>query len=115
MKFICNTQNYTCKSKVNPHYVYRWENTNQLLWDPSGNYFGVKTGFMPQAGPCLCANFKSDCYDIIAVVLHCKSKEARFTEVPKLIKWAMGKIQKIKNTKLDPELKERLLRNMVHV
>lgn len=48
-----------------------------------------------QAGPCLCVNFKTAEHDIIAVVMHCKSKEARFTEIPKLIKWAVNKVKKI--------------------
>jgi len=70
---------------------------------------------MPQAGPCLCVNYKEDQHDIIAVVLHCKSKEARFSEIPKLVKWAIGKLAKLNNTKMDPELKVKLLRNMAHV
>ena len=112
---MSNTKSICVKSQVNRNYEYKWENTNSLLWDPSGTYFGVKTGITHQAGPCLCVNFKTEQHDIIAVVLNCKSREARFSEIPKLVKWATTKIERIRNTKLDPQLKVRLLRNMAHV
>lgn len=63
-----------------------------MLWNETGFYFGGKTGVTLQAGPCLCVNYKKDEHDLIAVVLHCKSKEVRFTEIPKLIKWATLKV-----------------------
>jgi len=115
LREVCNTKTFTVKSKFSRNFEYKWENTNSLLWDPSQAYFGVKTGITNQAGPCLCVNYKSDQFDIIAVVLHCKTREARFSEIPKLIKWAISKIMKINNIKMDAGLKIRLLRNMAHV
>lgn len=41
---VCNTKNFHVKSKLNRNFDYKWENTNSLLWDPSGAYQGVKTG-----------------------------------------------------------------------
>ena len=32
---VCNTKHYSCKSTINPHFSYKWENTNLLLWDSS--------------------------------------------------------------------------------
>lgn len=86
-----------------------------MLWEKTGNFFGIKTGITPSAGPCLCVNYKDGEFDIIAVVLHCKSREARFIEIPKLINWAINKIIKIRKTPMDPVVKVRLLRNMAHV
>ena len=71
-----------------------------MLWheDTIGNYSGIKTGVTPSAGPCLAVSFRSRCgvYDFIIVVLNCKSREARFIEIPKLVRWAMGRITKVK-------------------
>lgn len=57
---VSSTKSFSVKSQVNKKYEYKWENTNSLLWDPSGSYFGVKTGITHQAGPCLCVNYKTD-------------------------------------------------------
>jgi hypothetical protein len=60
---VVNTKAYECASKVTPGHIYKWENTNRLLWDNSGRFgksafFGVKTGNTPIAGPCLCVNYR---------------------------------------------------------
>ena len=90
-----------------------------MLWhkDGPGVYSGIKTGVTPTAGPCLAVNFKSRCgsFEFIVVVLNCKSREARFVEIPKLINWAMQKIIRVKKAGLKPSIRRRLLRNMVHV
>ena len=117
---IVNTKNYECSSKMNPGHIYKWENTNKLLWDNSGRFgkstfFGVKTGNTPLAGPCLCVNYRDQGFDFIIVVLNCKTPEARFVEIPKLCVWAVNKILRVRRTNLRPGLKKRLLRNMVHV
>ena len=91
-----------------------------MLWqnDPAtGIFSGIKTGVTPTAGPCLAVGFKSRCgiYDFIVVVMNCKTREARFIEIPKLVRWAVNRIQKVKNAKLGAGVKKRLLRNMAHV
>ena len=82
------------------NYTYKWTNTNFMLWneDSMGTYSGIKTGVTPQAGPGLAVCFKSKCgqFDFIIVVLNCKTREARFIEIPKLVRWAMGRILKVK-------------------
>ena len=91
-----------------------------MLWqnDPAtGIFSGIKTGVTPTAGPCLAVGFKSRCgiYDFIVVVMNCKTREARFIEIPKLVRWAVNRISKVKNAKLGAGVKKRLLRNMAHV
>jgi serine-type D-Ala-D-Ala carboxypeptidase (penicillin-binding protein 5/6) len=118
---VVNTKHYQVASRVSQGHVYKWVNTNNMLWDTSGRggqsaYFGVKTGITPTAGPCLCVNFRSPCgFDFIVVVLNCKSREARFVEIPKLCQWAINKILRVRRTNLRPGVKKRLLRNMAHV
>ena len=106
-------------SRVNRNVTYSWTNTNSILWqsDPLGTYSGIKTGVTPTAGPCLAVCFKSSCgqYDFVIVVMNCKSREARFIEIPKLVKWAINRIAKVRQSNLRPGIKRRLLRNMAHV
>ena len=93
LREIVNTKNYAMTSRTNPKFKYEWENTNYMLWhkDGPGTYSGIKTGVTPTAGPCLSVTFKSRCgqFNFIVVVLNCKTREARFVEIPKLINWAM--------------------------
>jgi len=116
---VVNTKDYSVQSRSNLKHRYQWKNTNNLLWhkDDVGTYTGIKTGVTPTAGPCLSVCFKSanGLFDFIVVVLNCSSREARFTEIPKLINWAMAKITKVKKSNLRPGIKRRLLRNMAHV
>jgi D-alanyl-D-alanine carboxypeptidase len=78
--------------------MYKWKNTNEMLWDKSKQFHGVKTGVTPTAGPCLSVQYRSKCstYDFIVVVLNCKSRDARFQEIPKLVEWAKTKIELVK-------------------
>ena len=41
---IINTKKFECRSRINSEHTYRWKNTNEMLWDSSKCYFGVKTG-----------------------------------------------------------------------
>lgn len=113
---VVNTKNFQCPSRTKKH-TYSWENTNFLLWDKSGTFFGVKTGITPAAGPCLSVHYRSKCgtFDFIVVVLNCKTREARFTEVPKLIEWAQNKITRVRKMNYKPSLKRQLLRNLAHL
>lgn len=85
-----DTKKYTVFSNIDRDHTYVWENTNSLLWDDSKCYHGVKTGITPHAGPCLSVHYKSKdaAFDFILVILNAKTKEARYTEVPRLIEWA---------------------------
>ena len=97
---VVNTKHYAVKSRIKPNHTYEWQNTNFLLGqsDPSGTFSGIKTGVTPTAGPCLAVCFKSFClnYDFVIIVMNCKSREARFVEIPKLARWAINRITKVK-------------------
>lgn len=90
-----------------PNHVYKWENTNYMLWDKSKTYHGVKTGITPTAGPCLSVSYRSKCgvFDFIVVILNSKTREARFQEIPKLVEWATQKIKMVKKINYKPSLK----------
>lgn len=103
---VVSTKRFECASRVHNN-IYRWDNTNVLLWDPSKQYHGVKTGITQTAGPCLAVHFRSFCrtYDFIVVILNCKSREARFVEIPKLVEWATQKISRVKQYNYKPSLR----------
>ncbi len=117
LREVCNTKKFTAQSKVCKEHVYSWENTNYMLWDKSKCYYGVKTGITPTAGPCLSVHYKS-CdakFDFILVILNSKTREARFTEIPKLVEWAQQKITRVRSFNYKPSLKKQLLRNLAHL
>ena len=89
---IVKVQTYECKSLNFPEHVYKWENTNALLKE---GFDGIKTGITPTAGPCLAASINKDGVNVCVVVLSCASMESRWYEVPKIISWALKKINKI--------------------
>ena len=41
---VINTKFYECRSRLTPDHSYKWKNTNDMIWDSSKCYFGVKTG-----------------------------------------------------------------------
>jgi D-alanyl-D-alanine carboxypeptidase len=112
---VVNTKKFTCWSRISPDHKYMWKNTNQLLWDSSKQFHGVKTGITPTAGPCLSGHFKSPNSDFIVVVLNCKTKELRFSEIAKLSEWAENKIKLVKKVNYKPSLRKQLLKNLVHL
>jgi D-alanyl-D-alanine carboxypeptidase len=73
---------------------YAWENTHKLLW--SKGVSGIKTGITTSAGPCLATYLNKDGYDLIIVLLCCKSPEARWVETNKLANWSITRLKKIK-------------------
>lgn len=113
---IIDTKVFECHSRCSSH-IYKWENTNYMLWESSRCYHGIKTGITLTAGPCLAVNYKTKCgtFDFIVVVLNCKSRESRFEETPKLVEWACNKINKVKKTNYKPSLRRKLLKNLAHL
>lgn len=95
---VVNTKKFECSSRVVPGHQYKWENSNSMLWESSKQYHGIKTGVTQTAGPSLAVNYRTRCnsFDFIVVILNCKSREARFSEIPKLVDWACIKINKVK-------------------
>lgn len=75
--------------------TYNWENTQKLLWNKGVN--GIKTGVTTSAGPCLVTSLSKDGYDLIIVLLCCKSLEARWIETNKLANWSIARMSKMKS------------------
>lgn len=86
---IVNTKEYTCEIINGDRKKVTWKSTNKLL---GKGVDGVKTGQTPKAGNCLCARFVSNKLPLIITVLACKSKNARWVEVPRLAEWVYSKI-----------------------
>jgi D-alanyl-D-alanine carboxypeptidase len=78
----CKEYFCTVRGERGPRKVL-WVNTNRLL---KKGFYGVKTGFTPAAGPCLCCAFKG----IVIVVLGCKYKHDRWKDAVTLCHWALG-------------------------
>ena len=74
--------------------TYQWENTQKLLWSKGVN--GIKTGITTSAGPCLATSITKDDYDLIVILLCCKSLEARWIETNKLANWSLARMKKLK-------------------
>lgn len=54
---------------------------------------GIKTGITPSAGPCLAASVAMTLsgkeYEFLVILLQSESMEARWTEVRRLVDWAV--------------------------
>ena len=85
---------YSCEGKdaLEEERQFCWTNTNKLL---GKGFNGLKTGVTPAAGPCLSASFERENLHIIVIVLHCKTMDNRWVEVPKLTLWAINRLNKI--------------------
>ena len=119
---VVSTKIFQCKSKVNPNHMYRWENTNKMLWENSPTakpeFNGVKTGITPTAGPCLSCSYDSPNgqFKFLVIILCCKSPEARWKEIPRLCEWAGQKIKRVKQLpNIKPGMKKRILKNLAHI
>lgn len=115
---IVRNQKYTCESRLmkssgnQKGHLYHWQNTNKLL---ENGYTGLKTGITPTAGPCLAASLIKDDFKFIVVVLNSKSMDHRWSEVEKLVSWAIGKINKVRESELKPKMKKQILKKLVHI
>jgi serine-type D-Ala-D-Ala carboxypeptidase (penicillin-binding protein 5/6) len=93
---IVNTPNYECQVYAkNGIRRLRWANTNRMLWR---GFSGVKTGFTPNAGPCLCSCVEDEKFTFVIVLLGAKTLKARWTETFKLWKWAAKSYGKENNS-----------------
>jgi len=70
-------------------------NTNNLIkWYPGAN--GLKTGFTPESMYCLSGTAERDGLSLIAVVMGAKSKQARNSEVAKMLNYGFANFTIIK-------------------
>ena len=56
-------------------------------------YKGVKPGWTPQAGPCISTSYEKGNLHLIIVEINTKTKDLRWVEVPKLVQWALTRLQ----------------------
>ncbi len=77
---IVSQKNATLKS-LNGH-IYKISTTNTLLGKPG--FYGVKTGWTPQAGECLVVLAEKDAHPILISILHSNN---RFGEAQKIFNW----------------------------
>ena len=91
---IVNKVSYECKGKdiYEEERDFSWTNTNKLL---GKGFNGLKTGVTPAAGPCLAASFEKDNLHLIVIVMHTKTMDNRWVEVPKLTLWAINRLNKL--------------------
>jgi D-alanyl-D-alanine carboxypeptidase len=85
---IGNTQQHTA-TVTDYHSRVRqitWVNTNLLL--AQEGFEGLKTGWTPNAGPCLIVLYAHEDVNILITVMNSKSVERRFTEAQRLAYWA---------------------------
>ncbi|CAG9324981.1 unnamed protein product [Blepharisma stoltei] len=83
---IVNTQSYRCVLRnTKGNREIEWNNTNKLL---KLGFSGVKTGFTPNAGPCLCSIAEKRKRKIIIVLLNSATPGSRWSESTNLLKWA---------------------------
>lgn len=76
----------TIRDSVGESHILTWNNTNKLL---SQGFEGVKTGYTTHAGPCLCVCLKYKATRIVVTVLGARDREERWSEVPRLARWAL--------------------------
>lgn len=62
-------------------------NRNRLLWNPSLNADGIKTGYTDSAGYCLAASAEQDGMRLIAIVLGADSDKERAKETASLLRY----------------------------
>lgn len=87
---VVGTYSYSCtiSSKDESRKVV-WINTNRLL---RKGFCGIKTGYTPAAGPCLCSYIDQRNKKLLIVMLNVKSMQSRWAEASKLWKWANAHI-----------------------
>lgn len=56
-----------------------------------------------------------DDFKFIVVVLNSKTMDLRWSEVQKLVQWAILKINRVRESELKPKLKRQMLKKLVHI
>lgn len=87
-KKIVSSLSYSC-GVLNGTFYRRidWMNTNRLL---TQGFSGIKTGFTPAAGPCLCCSISEGNCSVVIVILKSRYRHLRWSEALKLWSWAIS-------------------------
>lgn len=87
---ISTTQAYEFRAEYRDRpRVHRIPNTNRLLYNHSMQVLGGKTGFISEAGYCLCTWIRVGGRDMIAVVLGAPTNATRFADVVRMVQKTM--------------------------
>ena len=78
-------------------------NTNRLVRFYEGTT-GLKTGTTDAAGHCLCATATRGDFDLIAVVMGCKTSDQRFEEAKQLLDYGFGSFMRYQPQPVDDQL-----------
>lgn len=78
------------KNKFGNNREIEWCNTNKML-DIEG-FIGLKTGVTEPAGSCLSSIYRDKKFFLVFVVLGSDSKDERFEDTEKLMKWIKSKL-----------------------
>ena len=78
------------KNKFGNSREIEWVNTNRIL--EIEGFIGLKTGVTVPAGACLSSVYKDNKHFLVFVVLGCDSKDERFEDTEKLLKWIKSKL-----------------------
>lgn len=78
-------------------------NTNRLVRFYDGTT-GLKTGTTDAAGHCLCATATRGDFDLIAVVMGCKTSDQRFEEAKQLLDYGFGSFMRYQPQPVDDQL-----------
>jgi len=88
MQKISNTRTYSFKT-INTKKPFRINNTNRLLRNNNFAILGSKTGFIDKAGFCLVTRVKTDKGNMIVMNLNSSSRDNKFTDNEKLIRFGL--------------------------
>ena len=72
---------------IDRHISHRIKNTNLLLGNVDFEIVGAKTGYLDEAGYTFVSQASLGGHDIIVVLFHSQSGEARFAEAKSLVRW----------------------------
>ncbi len=98
---VVKKSKYTCLGldMFGSQKMFMWVNTNKLL---AKGFDGLKTGITPTAGPCLASSFRDGSFNLILVVLACKSPDHRWCEVMLMKDWAVARLSGKDGESKDP-------------
>lgn len=106
VKYSCEVRNKGVCRKLT------WCNTNLLLGQTGVT--GLKTGHTNTAGPCLCASYNIYGYNLVITILKCRSPEKRWSEVIRLMNWAVNQLDIICQKLTDKKIRIRNLSNLMN-
>ena len=104
LKYSCEVRNRGVSRKLS------WCNTNALLGQ--NGVTGLKTGFTQTAGPCLCATYSVNGYNLVITLLKSRTPEKRWSEANRLVNWAINQLEIICQKLSDKKIRIKNIEKM---